>query len=298
MMQAVLRIDDTDASADEGKVVMDWSKTVWVGGLLLSTLIFVPFHTSWSSILVFTLLGYFTLLLGHSVGMHRMMIHRTFTCPKPIERVLIYIGVLVGMGGPLSIIKVHDMRDWAQRQSSCHAFFTHERGFVRDLCWQLFYRFEFERPPKITVEDRLAYDKWIQFFEHTWWMHQLVLAFILYICGGLSWVVWGVAIRVPLSIMGHWTITYLCHNPGPQKYLVDGACVQASNLPLAGFLSHGECWHNNHHAFPESARIGLEPGQIDPAWKVIECLAKIGVAHNVGIPRPIEDREDLIQIPT
>ena len=73
-----------------------------------------------------------------------------------------------------------------------------------------------------------------------------------------------------------------------------GASVQASNLPLLGIVTHGECWHNNHHAFPESARIGLEAGQSDPAWALIHCLERIGWVHTVGLPRPEGEREDLV----
>jgi stearoyl-CoA desaturase (delta-9 desaturase) len=69
--------------------------------------------------------------------------------------------------------------------------------------------------------------------------------------------------------------------------------VQASNLPGLGLLTYGECWHNNHHAFPESARIGLTKGEADPAAWIIEALAKIGWTWNLGTPRPESQREDL-----
>lgn len=295
MMQPVLRVDATDASAVEGRVVLDWAKALWTGGMLSTGLVLGPLLFSWQAFLVFLLLTYTTMLIGHSVGMHRMMIHRTFSCPKWLERSLIYAGLLVGVAGPYGIIKIHDLRDWAQRQSHCHDFFSHRCGFWRDLTWQLFYRFEFEHPPRVKIEPGLAGDLWIRFMERTWRLHQLLLALPLYYTGGLSWVVWGVCIRIAVSTIGHWTITYFCHNPGPGRWRVEGAAVQASNLPLLGVLSHGECWHNNHHAFPESARIGLEEGQTDPAWRVIQLLQRLGLATKVGIPRPNDQRDDLME---
>jgi stearoyl-CoA desaturase (delta-9 desaturase) len=82
-------------------------------------------------------------------------------------------------------------------------------------------------------------------------------------------------------------------HPGPGRWRVKGAAVQASNLRGLGLLTYGECWHNNHHAFPESARIGIERGQADPAAWIIEAFAKLGWAWNLGTPRPASQREDL-----
>jgi len=292
MMEPVIRVNGTDACPVKGHVKLDLAKTIWMSVMIMGTLA-APFYASVSAVLLFFILTYFTLLLGHSVGMHRMMIHRTFKTSKALKRSLIFIGVMVGMGGPLSIIKIHDMRDWAQRQPEAHDFFSHRRGYFQDLIWQLFYRFEFHRPPKIMIEDDLISDPFITFFERHWRVLQGVFALTLFVAGGLPWVLWGVCFRVFISIAGHWTITYICHNPGPGRWDVKGAGVQAADLKWAGFLSHGECWHNNHHAFPESAKIGLEDGQIDPAWWVIRQLEKFGLAHDIGRPRGLAEQEDL-----
>jgi stearoyl-CoA desaturase (delta-9 desaturase) len=129
--------------------------------------------------------------------------------------------------------------------------------------------------------------------ENTWPLHQAALAILLHAIGGVSWVVWGVAVRVSVGVTSHWIVTYFAHNPGPGRWLVKNAAVQASNLEGWGFLTHGECWHNNHHAFPESARMGLEPGQLDPGWNVLKMLERFGVVRNLGIPRSSVRCDDL-----
>jgi fatty-acid desaturase len=72
-----------------------------------------------------------------------------------------------------------------------------------------------------------------------------------------------------LHIAMHWFVGYICHTHGPQSWLVNNGAVQAHNVPWAAIPSMGESWHNNHHAFPASARHGLYPGQLDIGFHVI-----------------------------
>ena len=51
--------------------------------------------------------------------------------------------------------------------------------------------------------------------------------------------------------------------------LVDGAVIQAHNVPVMAIPTMGEAWHNGHHAFPRSARHGLLRGQWDTSGR--EC---------------------------
>lgn len=296
MMAPVKRVLSNGANPVEGRVVYDWPKLSWNLAMILATVIFAPLTFSLDSFLLFLFLTYFSLLIGHSAGMHRMMIHRTYDCHPIVEKLLVYIGVLVGMSGPFGVIKIHDLRDWAQRQPDCHAFFSHKTSYLNDLWWQLTSKFEFTRPPVFNIEAKFGSDKFYQWLELSWRYHQLVLAAVLYALGGWDFVVWGVFVRVSVSVVGHWTITYFCHNPGPGKWRVKNAAVQASNIPGLGVITYGECWHNNHHAFPESARIGLETGQCDPAWRFIQLLSYLGLAKNIGEPRALGQRDDLHEI--
>ncbi len=296
MMEPVIRVNGDGANPVDGTVVLDPPKAAWNLGMLTAWLAFASFYTSLSAVAVFFVLTYAGLLFGHSVGMHRFMIHRTFNAPLWLERTLVYIGVLVGLSGPYGVIRIHDARDWAQRQPACHDFFSHRRNYLPDVLWQLTCRFDYAQPPTITVEPKFADDRWYQCLDKTWRYHQLLLAVPLFLIGGWSWVVWGIFARVAVSNIGHWTITYICHNPGPTRWRVKDASVQASDLPGFGFLSCGECWHSNHHAFPESAQIGLYEGQLDPSWWVIRKLGDCGLARNIGRPRATDRQNDLIPV--
>jgi stearoyl-CoA desaturase (delta-9 desaturase) len=266
--------------------------------MLAIVLTFAVGTASAGTLILFSATTYLSLLLGHSVGMHRRLIHRSYDCHKWLERTLVYIGVLVGVAGPFGILRVHDARDWAQRQTHCHDFFSHRRHFLVDLVWQLHCRFEHTHPPRFSIEPEFANDGWYKFLNRTWMLHQIPLAALFYAIGGWPWIVWGIAARVAVSAAGHWTITYWCHNPGPGVWRVRDAGVQASNLAGLGVITYGECWHNNHHAFPESARIGIEPGQSDPGWWVLKQFERCGWVWNLGEPRAECQREDLLYVGT
>ncbi len=293
MRNGVWRIDGSNANADEGEVAWAPFKSLWNTAMYAIAIVLAPLYFSWSALAVFLGLSYATLLLGHSLGMHRRLIHRSFECTKPFERFLVWLGVLVGMAGPFGILKIHDIRDWAQRQRSCHDFFAHRRGLWMDAFWQLHCRFRFATPPAFAIEPEFAGDPWYQFMEATWPLHQVALAAVLYWIGGPSWAVWGAAVRVAVSVTSHWVVTYFAHNPGPGRWLVKDAAVQASNLEGWGFLTHGECWHNNHHAYPESARMGLDAGQFDPGWRALVLLKRCGLVSRISTPRQPDLCEDL-----
>jgi stearoyl-CoA desaturase (delta-9 desaturase) len=296
MRKDVWRVRGAGASATEGRVVWAPAKSLWNTAMLGTALIAGPLTARGDALLLFATLTYSTLLLGHSVGMHRLFIHRSYECPKWLERLLVYFGVLVGMAGPFGILKIHDLRDWAQRLPACHDFFSHRRSLVVDAFWQLHCRFEFARPPMFVIEEEALHDRWLAWMERTWMLHQVPLGVVLYALGGWAWVVWGVCCRVSVSVAGHWVVTYLCHNPGPGRWHVRGAGVQAANLSGCGFITMGECWHNNHHAFPESARMGLESHEVDPGYWVLVVLRAAGLAWNIGVPRDACAREDLDHI--
>ena len=103
---------------------------------------------------------------------------------------------------------------------------------------------------------------------------QLPWALLFFAVGGLTWVVWGICARVAASVTGHWLVGYFAHNRGPRSWHVEGAGVQGYNVPYCGRITMGEAWHNNHHAFPSSARLGLRDDEVDPGWWVLRALPR------------------------
>ncbi|WP_231099600.1 acyl-CoA desaturase [Pseudoalteromonas luteoviolacea] len=283
-------------SAYDGDVKWKPIKSIWFLTHLALALFIAPFVISFSSLFIFFVLTVITLCFGHSLGMHRLLIHRAYECPKWMEYLFVYLGVLVGMAGPIGMMIQHDLRDWAQRQNKCHDYLLHGSNLVKDGWWQLNCDLVLNNPPKLEIEDFVSQDKFYQFIEKTWMFQQLTLAIPLYMIGGFSWLIWGVSVRVVISVGGHWLIGYFAHNQGEKTWVVEGAAVQGHNIRIAGFLSMGEAWHNNHHAYPGSAMLGLYKDEPDPGWWVLNALHNLGIVKNIKLPKQLPVRNELVNV--
>lgn len=291
------RISATSScSAAKGEVRWSPVKSAWflfhftiavLGGFQFFTL---------SGFLLFLIFTSITLCLGHSLGMHRRLIHNSYDCPIWLEYLFVHFGVLVGMAGPFGMIWQHDLRDWAQRQSRCHPYLRHGSGMLKDCWWQLHCDLKLHNPPRFKLEQRLQSNPVYRFMERTWMLQQLPWAMLFYYFGGVSWVVFGISARIAVSVFGHWLIGYYAHNYGDRDWHVEGAAVQGHNVRFAGLLTMGESWHNNHHAFPGSALLGIYENQPDPGWWVLNALHNLGLVWNIKLPGDLPARQELLLI--
>jgi sn-1 stearoyl-lipid 9-desaturase len=289
-------LSDELSDAVQGQVVWAPSKSIWTGAMTAIALIAGPLTFTWDALALFVVTTAVTICAGHSVGMHRLLIHRAFETPRWLERTLVYLGTLVGMAGPFGMIYGHDIRDWAQRQTDCHDLYAHRRGFFRDAFWQMHCVVALDHPPRFVIEDRVQQDGFYRFIEKTWMAQQLPWAILFYALGGWSWVVWGIAVRVSVSLTGHWLVGHVAHRGGDQGWAVDGVAVQGYNVPYAGIVTFGEAYHGNHHAFPGSARLGVETGQIDLGWVFIRSLEALGLARKIETPETVGERAGLRRV--
>ncbi|GAA3058942.1 fatty acid desaturase [Rhizobium viscosum] len=290
------RMIDENSDPVKGRVVWMPAKSIWVTAMTLIAIIGGPLTFTWSALAVFIVLTAVTICLGHSVGMHRLLIHRSFSTPIWIEHLLVYLGTLVGMAGPFGMIYAHDIRDWAQRQKDCHDLFAHRRSFFTDAFWQMHCAVVLDHPPRFVIGARERRDNFYRFLEAAWMAQQLPLALLLFALGGWPWLIWGIAVRISVSLTGHWLVGHFAHRDGHQGWSVDGVAVQGYNLPHFGLVTFGESFHGNHHAFPESARLGIEPGQLDLGWSFIRLLAGLGLASAIKLPHMIAPRRGLRRV--
>ena len=288
------------AGADDdvliGQVVYAPAKSLWITLMLASAVVGGAATASAGAVMLFIISTGAVLLFGHSLGNHRKLIHNSFACPKWLEYLLVYLGVQVGLAGPLGLMRQHELRDFAQRHQSCHPYLCHGGGMLTDAWWQLHCDLTLDRSPSITIEPPVANDRFYRFLEQTWMLQQLPVAMLFYALGGWAFVFWGVCARVSAGVLGHWLIGYFAHNHGAMNFEVRGAAVQGRNIRMVSLLTMGECWHNNHHAFPGSARLGLYEGVWDPGWWTLKLLECAGLVGNLVLPGDLAARPELVAI--
>jgi fatty-acid desaturase len=279
---ATHRMGPRDARTNplQGRVRWSPAKSIWYSTHCLIALLAAPFVAGIDTVVVGGFLTVFTLCCGHTVGLHRLLIH------------LVWLGTLVGMGGPLSMIYLHEIRDWAQRHRDCHPFFIHRAWIGKDWWWNLHCRIDLDHPPLLEIEPEVAESRFYRWLERTWMWHQLPLAVLLWLGGGFAWVAWGISGRIALSLTGHWLVGHFAHNCGRRTWNLRGHAVQGYNLPGLGLLTMGESWHNNHHAYPDSARLGHGRWEADPGWWFVRTLMAFGLAGQVRVPDNLPPRRE------
>lgn len=278
------------SSAIFGQVYWSPTRSFWMTFIYAGAILGGYQTFQWDALLLFVVTSLVTLCLGYSVGIHRRLIHNSFSCHQWLENILVYLGVLVGIGGPFSIIEKHDLRDWAQRQPNCHPYFNNRRNILIDWVWNLHCSIQLHYPPIFRHERRIADNEFYSLLERTWMIQQLPLALLFYAFGGWSWVFWGIYVRVAASTTGLWLAEHLTHakinrQAGQSKqgrFSRRRATPKSSKYStLLGLITFGECWQANHKAFPNAARFSLYPQQTDPSWWVISAFSRVGLVWDV-----------------
>jgi stearoyl-CoA desaturase (delta-9 desaturase) len=119
------------------------------------------------------------------------------------------------------------------------------------------------------------------------WLHRfeiapaLLLAGLCFLLAGWSGLVVGFLWSTVLVYHATFCINSLAHVRGRRRYVTGDD--SRNNLWLA-LVTMGEGWHNNHHAYPSSARQGFRWWEIDATWYVLKMLAGLGIVRDLKAP--------------
>ncbi len=232
--------------------------------------------------------------LGITVGYHRLFTHRSFKTGPGLRMLFAVLGSAAVEGPVIEWVanhrKHHQFSDQEGDPHSPHV----DRGsgwrgalgglFHAHLGWIL-------GDEPMAREERYARDlleePGIRFVDRTfllWVALGLAFPFGLGVAltgtirGGLTGLLWGGAVRIFLLHHATFSINSLCHFFGFRPFATGD---ESRNLAWLAVPTLGEAWHNNHHAFPTSARHGLRWWQIDPSAWTIGVLERVGLVWDV-----------------
>jgi len=257
-------------------------RTVFFTAIHLGALA-VFWQTTWGAVLVCIALHILCGGVGITVGYHRLLTHRSFKTAKIVEYFLALCGAMSMQGGPVQWVALHRMHhQHSDTPSDPHS--AAEGFWWSHMLWVLNVP---KRDEMEAICRRYAPDLHKQFFyrwlEPVNYLVVFAVAGILYLLGGWPWVVWGMCIRLVATYHITWFVNSASHLWGYKNFLSNDL---ATNNWWVALMSYGEGWHNNHHAFPTSARHGLKKWEIDLSYLCIRAMKAIGLAWEVYVPSP------------
>ena len=261
-----------------------WLPVLWIAGLHVGALLaFVPAFFSWSAVVACLILHWMTGSLGICMTYHRLLTHRSFTLrPHWLEYPLTALACCASEGGPIQWVSDH-------RRHHAHAdddldVHSPRRGlaWAHALWWVI--------PDLLPIQSPEHYARWapdlvqdrVLVWLNRWhYAFPVLMGVGLFAVGGMPWLVWGCFVRTVVLLHGTWFVNSAAHTWGHRPYATRDT---STNLWWVALLSYGEGWHNNHHAFPTSARHGLRWWQLDTTYWAIRGLALVGLVR--GMKRP------------
>lgn len=256
--------------------------------------------------LVMLIGGWYLTGLGITIGYHRMLTHRSFETIPVIRWFWTAMGAFAVEGSAIDWCMVHRKHhQFSDHHGDPHSPHLHEGGLLNTLkgFWHShtgwLFKADWSKSEREKYVPDLINDPLLVTIDrkYYWWVTaSLVIPTII---GGIAaafapvvtygtiaqgaalGLLWGGLARVCLSHHMTWSINSICHIFGSQDYK---SSDDSRNNAFFGIFSHGEGWHNNHHAFPTSARHGLKWWQFDLSWLIIHSLEKCGLAWNVKLP--------------
>jgi len=244
---------------------------------ILAGVALLPQFWSWGSVATLLILYWATACLGVTLGYHRLLSHRSFKVPQWLSRFFATCGALSAEYGPITWSGIHRQHHkYSDTDPDPHDM---NKGFWWSHIGWMFYDVPAEKNVRKYTAD-LRNDPYFRWLDKYFLLLQVPLGLTLYLIGGWSLVLWGLPLRLVVVYHVTWLVNSATHTWGERPYDTED---NSRNNKWVAALTFGEGWHNNHHAYPSSAKQGLQRGQIDLTWYHIVVLKKLGLATNVRI---------------
>lgn len=258
---------------------------------LLAVAALFTFH--WSSLAILAVLWALDQNVGIAIGYHRLLTHRGYQVPRWLEYAIATCGTMALQGGPIYWVAVHRLHhQHTDQPGDPHS--PRDGKWWSHMGWLLNGSLHNHQDDVLArYAPDLMRDGYYRWLNHWHWLPVTLLGFGLLLSGaasghwtaagwmmGVSWVLWGVFLRVTAGLHVTWLVNSATHLWGRRRYQTRD---DSTNNWWVALLTGGEGWHNNHHAHPVSARHGLAWWEFDPNYYAIWLLEKVGLAKKVYV---------------
>jgi stearoyl-CoA desaturase (delta-9 desaturase) len=252
---------------------------------------------SWQNLAAALILWWVAGSWGIGIGYHRLMTHRGFKAPRWLERTLAAFGTLAVQSGPITWVTTHRLHHAFTEtdkdpHSPRHGTYWSHMGWI--------FRGTAQHNSPATMErysPDLMRDPFLVALDKYYWVPTVLVAAGLVAIGGVSMLLWGIFLKTVVGWHFTWLVNSATHLWGTRRFETRD---DSRNNALIAAVTFGEGWHNNHHAYPRSARHGLRWFEVDVNWIQIKLLEKMRVVENVYAfeitSEETEERMDLTSI--
>jgi fatty-acid desaturase len=241
------------------------------------------FMFSWRALAVAAILYWISIGWGISLGYHRLHTHRSYKAPAWLDYFFAVCGALTFEGGPIFWVATHRIHHQKSDQlGDPHS--PRDGAWWAHVGWILLGEAKHNNTRLMSkYAPDLAKKKFYVVLNNYHWVPNVVLAAILFALGGWSMMLWGVCVRVVVGLHSTWLVNSATHMWGKRRFETRD---DSRNSWWVALLTFGEGWHNNHHAYPTSARHGLTWYEFDPSWLQIRLMKVLGLAKSVHVAKP------------
>jgi stearoyl-CoA desaturase (delta-9 desaturase) len=234
---------------------------------------------TWPAALLCVML-YWVGMFAVTAGYHRYFSHRAFATGRVFQFIL---GFLAQSTAQKSVLW------WAAKHRHHHlhsdaiedVHSPRHAGFLYSHVGWIFARShwhtEFAQVPDLARHWEL---RWLDRLELA---PAVLLGAFCFLVAGWPGLVVGFLWSTVLVYHATFCINSLAHVRGSKRYVTGD---DSRNNPLLAVLTMGEGWHNNHHAYPSSARQGFRWWEVDVTYYILLLLARLGIVRKLKVPPP------------
>lgn len=239
---------------------------------------------------VWFVLSYLYAGLGITLGYHRLLTHKGLKVPKWVMYFFVSGGYLSLMGAPISWVATHRLHH--QKSDLPGDPHSPRDGFKHALYEWMMHMEEKQDAAEVARQTPdLMTDPVLCALGTSHSARQA------YLCLAAN-IVWRLAILAffgPVAFTANFLAGFIvfwspqfvntfCHlkEHGYRNFV---SRDDSRNVWWVAALACGEGWHNNHHAFPNSARCGMAWYEIDISFMVLRVLQGLGLAWDLHLPQ-------------